>query len=473
MSKFYITTSIVYANGNPHLGFAMEQTQADVLARYHRLILDGTYFLTGTDEHGIKIYQTAAKESTPTHEFVDHKAAAYHQLTQALNLSNDDFIRTSDQQRHWPGVVKMWQTLLDRGDLYKKTYKGLYSVRAERFVTQKELDEDQGREHGQVIEIEEENYFFALSKYQDRLRQLIQSDTLKIVPESKKREMLEFIDQGLDDISFSRAKDKLPWGIPVPNDDNQVMYVWCDALTNYISALGYGTKQDELFQTFWPADVHLIGKDIIRFHAIFWPAMLLSANLPLPKQLFVHGFITVDGQKMSKSIGNVIDPFEFIDAYGADPFRYFMLRELPTTEDGDFSRDRFRQRYNDDLANGLGNLVARVAKLCEKSGKSFDAKPQNPQQHPAYCTAIEHFELNRALEYVWTLIRVADQFVDTTKPWTLEGDDLHRVLKKLVNDISTIAVLLQPFLPHTAEKILAQYSASHIQSSTALFPRLT
>lgn len=473
MAKFYITTSIAYANGEPHLGYALELTQADVLARYHRnLLADATYFLTGTDEHGLKMMQTAEKAGLSTQAFADKTSARFAELTEALNLSNDDFIRTTDQERHWPGVVHLWNTLLEKGDIYKKSYKGLYSVRAERFVTQKELDEDGGKEHSIIEEIEEENYFFALSKYQEQLRELIASDTLRIVPVSRKNEILAFIDQGLEDISFSRAADKLPWGIPVPNDPSQVMYVWCDALTNYISALGYGSHDQELFETFWPATVHLIGKDITRFHTLFWPAMLMSAELPLPKNIYVHGFITVNGQKMSKSIGNVVNPFDYIEEFGADPFRYFLLRELPTTDDGDFSRDKFIERYNTDLANGLGNLTARVAKLCEKSGHEFSVKIDSPKNHPTYIEAIEAFQLNMAVEYVWQLIRKADQQIDTTKPWTLEGKELTTILESLVNQIATIATLLEPFMPATSSRILAQYTDSKIRATAPLFPRI-
>jgi methionyl-tRNA synthetase len=471
VSKFYITTSIPYANGDPHIGFAMELIQADVLARYHRLLLDGTHFLTGIDQNGLKNYQTALKENLSPQEFVDARSARFEELTRAANISNDDYIKTTDQERHWPAAQALWTKIADNGDLYLKKYKGLYSVRAERFVTQKELDEDQGREHSKIEEIEEENYFFRLSKYQDQLKELIESDTIKILPESKKKEMLEFINQGLEDVSFSRAASTLPWGIPVPGDPSQTIYVWCDALANYISALGYNTSND-LFATFWPADVHVIGKDIVRFHALYWPAMLLSANLPLPKAIFVHGFVNVQGVKMSKSLGNVISPFDLIDQYGTDPVRYYFLREIPTTGDGDYSESRFKDRYNDDLANGLGNLVARVAKLCEKSGFSFNAKPDSPKDHTQYSQHLEQFELNRALEYVWSLIKVADQKVDATKPWKLEGTELKHVLTELVNEIATISVLLEPFLPDTALKILTQYRATHISSSTPLFPRL-
>ena len=470
--KFYITTSIPYTNGDPHIGFAMELMQADALARYHRLKLDATYFLAGADQNGLKNYQTALKENLKPLEYVNARGDEFLRLAEVANISKDDFIRTTDQQRHWPGAQKLWQILAENGDIYKKKYKGLYSVRAERFVTQKELDEDGGKEHSKIEEIEEENYFFRLSKYETQLRQLIQSDQLNIVPVSKKQEMLNFIDQGLEDVSFSRAADKLPWGIPVPGDDSQVMYVWCDALTNYISALGFGREDQDLFEQFWPADVHVIGKDIVRFHALYWPAMLLSAKLPLPKNIFVHGFINVEGQKMSKSLGNVISPFDLIDAYGVDAVRYFFLREIPTTGDGDYSERRFKERYNEDLANGLGNLAARVAKLCEKIDEPFNAQPQDLDEHPQYRQHIDAFQLNQALEYVWSLIRIADQYINETHPWTLESKELQPILEKLVNDICTIGLLLQPFLPATSAKLLAQYRVSRIQSAEPLFPRL-
>lgn len=473
MSKFYITTSIPYANGDPHIGFAMELIQADVLARYHRLHQDTTYFLTGIDQNGLKNHQTASQQGILTLDFVEQRSAMFERLTQVANISNDDYIKTTDQQRHWPAAQSLWQTLVQNGDIYLKKYKGLYSVRAERFVTQKELDEDQGKEHSKIEEVEEENYFFALSKYQEQLRRLIQSDQIKIVPESKKQEMLNFIEQGLEDISFSRSSDKLPWGVPVPNDPGQVMYVWCDALTNYISALGYGSDNTALMDTYWPADVHLIGKDIVRFHALYWPAMLLSANLPVPKHIYVHGFINVEGQKMSKSIGNVVSPFNLIDRYGIDPVRYYFLREIPTTGDGDYSESRFKERYNDDLANGLGNLVARVAKLCEKSDATYNTQPQPFKDQERFDQAIASFELNKALEYIWEKIKAADQYVNETHPWTLEGESLTIALQWLVDHIINISSLLEPFMPDTSAKVLAQYQAKRIQPIAPLFPRLS
>jgi methionyl-tRNA synthetase len=423
--KFYITTSIPYANGDPHIGFAMELIQADVLARYHRQRGDDTFFLTGIDQNGLKNHQTASQQGIPTADFVEQRSATFEKLTRTANVSNDDYIKTTDQERHWPAAQALWRALVKNGDIYLKKYKGLYSVRAERFVTQKELDEDNGREHSKIEEIEEENYFFALSKYQDKLRDLISSGQMRIIPDSKKQEMLNFIDQGLEDISFSRAADKLPWGVPVPDDPNQIMYVWCDALTNYISALGFGSADDSLMKTYWPADVHLIGKDIVRFHALYWPAMLMAAGLSVPRNIYVHGFINVEGQKMSKSLGNVISPFDLIDRFGVDPVRYYFLREIPTTGDGDFSENRFRDRYNDDLANGLGNLVARVAKLCQKSGATFDNAKTKFADDDRFEQAMVNFELNRALEYVWEKIKASDQFINETKPWTLDGESLN------------------------------------------------
>ena len=400
---------------------------------------------------------------------IDERQKEIRQLEQDRNLKFGEISKSIEEHKKIAGELQGSTDDLRR----VLSNSQLRGSRGERQVEQKEIDEDNGREHSKIEEIEEENYFFKLSKYADQVRQLIQSDQIKIIPESKKNEMLNFIDQGIEDISFSRATDKLPWGVPVPGDPSQVMYVWCDALTNYISALGYGSENDELFSTFWPADVHLIGKDIVRFHALYWPAMLLAAQLPLPKAIYVHGFINVEGQKMSKSIGNVVSPFDLIERYGVDPVRYYFLREIPTTGDGDYSENRFQDRYNDDLANGLGNLVARVAKLCEKSETQFDAQPKSPKDHPQYLEYINNFQLNLALDYVWSLIRAADQTVDTTKPWTLTGSELTKVLAGLVNNIISIAVLLEPFLPATSAKIVTQFSASHIQSSQPLFPRLT
>ncbi|MBX4211747.1 MAG: class I tRNA ligase family protein [Candidatus Yanofskybacteria bacterium] len=316
MKTFYITTSIAYTNAEPHIGYALELTQADVLARYHQLLGDDTYFLTGTDEHGIKIERSATKLSQDPQDFVNNIAERFQALTKALNISNNDFIRTTDKERHWPGVEKIWRSLQDKGALYEKEYEGLYCVGHEAFVKKSELIDGLCPIHKTEPEkIREKNWFFKLSDYKREIKGRIERDELKIVPESRKHEILNLFDDA-EDVSFSRPADKLQWGIPVPGDSSQTIYVWADALTNYISALGYG--QDEKLLHYWPADIHLIGKDILRFHAMVWPAMLLAIELPLPRSINVHGFITSEGQKISKSLGNVIDPFMLIEKYGAE-----------------------------------------------------------------------------------------------------------------------------------------------------------
>ncbi|MCK4525214.1 MAG: methionine--tRNA ligase, partial [Candidatus Andersenbacteria bacterium] len=362
-SKFYITSSIAYANAAPHIGFAMEICQADVLARYHQMKGDDVFFLSGMDENGSKAKKTAQEKGRNTQEFVNEISAKFQLLLDTLNISNNDFIRTTDQKRHWPAAQKLWNKLVETGDIYKGSYEGYYCVGCEAYLTEKDLVDGKCPNHQKAPEkIKEENYFFKLSKYSDQIREKIESDELEILPESRKNEILSMIKGGLRDVSFSRPKTVLDWGVPVPNDKTQTMYVWCDALTNYISALGY-ENNSEKFQKYWPADIHVIGKDILRFHTAIWPAMLLSIGLPLPKKIFVHGFITSDGKKMSKSVGNVIDPFEVIDKYGVDALRYYLLKEIPSGGDGDFSYKRFEELYQADLANGIGNLTARIITL--------------------------------------------------------------------------------------------------------------
>jgi len=324
--KFYITTAIIYTNAKPHIGFALEITQADVITRFHRLKGDDVFFLTGSDEHGIKNMRAAKSAGISPQTFVDENTAAAIELTKRLNISNDDYIRTTDNERHWPTAQDIWKKLVKSGDIYKKKYQGKYCAGCETFVKESDLIDGKCPIHDKEPEIiEEENYFFKLSKYQKQLTKILESDEYQIVPNSKKNEMLSFIRQGLDDVSFSRPKKILPWGIPVPDDDTHVMYVWCDALTNYLSGIGYTTDKKK-FKKYWPADIHLIGKDIMRFHALFWPAMLLSADIPLPKKLLVHSFITSQGKKMSKSLGNVIEPFSQIDKYGTDSVRSHLMK---------------------------------------------------------------------------------------------------------------------------------------------------
>src|SRR3989344_5241221 len=307
--KVYLTTSIPYTNAPPHIGFALEIIQADVIARYHRSLQEDVFFLTGTDEHGLKTKKAAESAGMDLEDFLNQTAGRFYELKNALNLSYDDFIRTTDQKRHLPAVVKLWETLAGNGDLYKKKYRGLYCEGCEAFKTGKELIDGNCSIHQKLVaKIEEENYFFRLSKYLPQIKKIIEKGTIKVIPEGKKNEILKMIAQGIDDVSFSRAKEKYE-GIPVPGDSGQIIYVWADALPNYISAIGYA-KDEKKFKKYWPTDVHCIGKDIVKFHAIYWPAMLLSLGLDLPKSIFVHGFITVNGQKISKSLGNVIDPLE-------------------------------------------------------------------------------------------------------------------------------------------------------------------
>ena len=478
MKKFYIPTSIVYTNLSPHIGFALELIQADVLARYHRLLSEDVFFLTGTDENGAKVAKAAEEAGKSPKNFVDEIVKKVKELKEVLNLSNDDFIRTSDKKRHWSAVEKVWLKLKENGDIYKKKYKGLYCVGCEAFVKEKDLVDGKCPIHEKNPEvIEEENYFFRLSKYQNKLKKIIRAEKIKIIPETRKSELLNFITQGLEDTSCSRSREKLEWGIPVPGDNTQTVYVWLEALGNYLSALDYATNGDK-FKKFWPPDVHCIGKDIfIRFHGSLWPAMLLSLKLELPKTIFVHGFITVGGQKMSKSLGNVIDPFELVKKYGTDAVRYFLLREIPPTEDGDFTYEKFEQRYNSDLASGLGNLVARVITLAKISNFQFLISKQIP--NPKFKTIINNtwgkyredlveFKFNEALISIWDLISFCDRYIEKERPWE-ESENQKEVISNLLLVLSEIAKLLEPFLPETSEKILQQIKT---KKSQILFPRI-
>lgn len=466
--KFYVTTAIPYVNAAPHIGFALEIVQADVLARYHNLLGDDTYFLTGTDENALKNVQAAEEKGIPVKKLVDQNSDKFYQLKEALNLSFDDFIRTTEK-RHIQGVQKLWQKC--QKDIYKKKYKGLYCIGCEVFYNENELVEGKCPEHQtKPEEVSEENYFFRLSKYQDWLEDLISTDKLKIIPEIRKNEVLSFIRRGLQDFSISRGvKRAHGWGIPVPDDSNQIIYVWFDALANYITALGYG-NDEKLFNKYWPADVHVIGKGISRFHAIYWPAMLKSAGIAIPKQEFIHGYVTVEGQKISKSLGNVIDPFDLVKKYGTDPIRYYLLREIPAYGDGDFSIQRFREFCNADLANGLGNLVARVAKLCEKSNSPI--KRSHYEISSRVKSTLEQYRFDEALKEIWLHIDAANYAVDKTKAWELDGKELERSLESLVSFIDALIPDLQPFLPETSEKIEKQFAGPKIKSEKPLFPRI-
>ena len=469
MNKFYITTSIAYANANPHIGFAMEVCQADALARYHRMKGDNVFFLSGTDENGAKIKRTAEEKKIKPQEFVNEISAKFQLLLNTLNVSNNDFIRTTDKTRHWPAAQKIWEKLAEAGDIYKGKYQGYYCVGCEAYLTEKDLVGGKCPHHQKEPEkIEEENYFFKLSKYGDKIKDEIKSGRLEILPESRRNEILNIIKSGLKDISFSRPKKVLDWGVPVPGDNSQTMYVWCDALTNYISALGYGINTEfgsghpepnSVFTKYWPADVHIIGKDILRFHAAIWPAMLMSAGLPLPKKIFVHGFITSGGQKMSKSLGNVVDPFEVADKYGVDALRYYLLKEIPSGGDGDFSFKRFEEVYQADLANGIGNLAARVLALAKISNFQFPISNFQTIINKAweeYENVLNSFRLNEALNIVWKFMSVCDEYIEKEKPWELEEDKKSEVVYNLLESLRQIAWMIRPFIPETSNKIFTQ-----------------
>ena len=474
MNKFYITTSIAYANAAPHIGFAMEACQADVLARYHRMVGEDVFFLSGTDENGSKIKEAALKNKVKPQEFVDENSAKFQLLLDTLSISNNDFIRTTDRKRHWPAAQKIWNKLVETGDIYKSNYEGYYCIGCEAYLTEKDLVEGKCSYHQKAPEkIKEENYFFKLSKYEKSIQKKIESDELEILPKTRKNETLNIIKSGLRDVSFSRPKKVLDWGVPVPDDKTQTMYVWCDALTNYISALGYGndlpdSESDSKFEKYWPADIHVIGKDIFRFHTAIWPAMLMSIGLPLPKKIFIHGFVSSDGQKMSKSLGNIVDPFEVIDKYSVDALRYYLLKEIPSGSDGNFSYERFEKVYQADLANGIGNLTARTIALATKNQANpflrggrgcVELEKRIKNSWSDYESLLNNFKLNEALEVAKRLMSVCDEYIEQNKPWQLNGEEKEKVIYNLLESLRHIAWMIYPFMPETAMKIFAQLFA--------------
>lgn len=457
---FFITTAIDYVNAAPHVGHAVEKVLTDVVARYHRLAGDETYFLTGSDENSLKNVQAAEKAGRPTEEFVAENAEAFKALAHSLDLSFDEFIRTTEK-RHFAGAQKMWSTFKSV-DLYKKAYKGLYCVGCEEFKLEKDLVEGKCLDHQKEPEVvEEENWFFKLSNYQDELLKLIETDALKIYPDYRKNEVVSFIKMGLEDFSISRSVARARnWGVPVPGDESQIMYVWVDALSNYITALDYA-EDGELYRKFWAGDserVHVIGKGILRFHAIYWPAMLLSAGLPLPTTIYAHEYLTINGQKMSKSLGNVIYPSELVEKFGIDGTRYLLLTALPYSKDGDLSWEKMTEKYNADLANGLGNLVSRVMRLAQNQELRIENQEIKDQEikDQEIEKLMNEYRIADGLEYIWTKVREANKYVDDHKPWELAKTDevkFKTVMENLVGQVAMIAVLLKPFLPETSEKI--------------------
>lgn len=494
--KFYITTSIPYLNAAPHLGHALEYLQADVIARYRRFLGRDVFFLTGSDEHGAKIARAAEATRKTTKAFVDEKIKLFQGLLIRLGISNDDFIRTSDAERHWPGARFLWTKLRESGDIYKNFYRGLYCVGHEAFVTEKDLNKDGlCEDHKKAPEaVEEENYFFKLTKYKNELKKKIQSDEIKILPEFRKRETLNMLED-IGDVSFSRPSKDLSWGIPVPGDATQTMYVWCDALSNYITALGFGNKNDAKFKIFWPADIHVIGKDIMKFHTIFWPAMLMSAGLPLPKKILVHGFVHVKGEKMSKSIGNVVDSSPLLKKYGADAVRFYLAHEIQTFEDSDYSEEHFHEVYEGLLVNGLGNLVARSLKMASLIGSISKPEDSSLAKYPIkrnlnllaegqktlaieeatpaylidnliwpkYREAMEKYDISSAIKLVWPFLGQLDEYIEAYKVYKMlkenpEGAKV--ILWQILYSLASMAWMIKPFLPDTSDKILESLGVS-------------
>lgn len=473
--NYYVTTSIPYVNGEPHIGFGMELIQADVLARAARKQKKPVIFATGTDEHGGKIEEKAKELGITTKELTDKNSEKFRELGKLLDISNDRFIRTTDKG-HEQRAGLIWEAL--KKDIYKAKYSGLYCMGCEAFVTEAVAKENNGKcpHHEKPYEkIEEENYFFKLSSYSDQIKDAIDNGSFRIVPATRKHEIQQVIKSGLEDISISRPKDKISWGIPVPGDKTQVMYVWFEALMNYITVLGYPEHED--FKTFWPANIQVIGKDILRFHAAIWPGMLLALGVPLPKALYVHGFITVADQKISKSIGNVIHPKEIVDAYGVDAFRYYFLRHIPSYEDGDFSWQKLHDSYNNELANELGNAVQRTAAMVTQYQKGIIGLiPEAGHDIAKYTEALENCKFDRALDEVWEQVRGLNQYIDEEKPWEInkEGDPEHlrEILAYQAACLMEIADLLEPLLPDTSRKIKHVFADGVVRPiEGTLFPR--
>lgn len=470
--KFFLTTAIPYVNANPHAGHALEYVMADVIHRYRELQGNEVFFVSGADENALKNVQAAEKVGMKPADFLDKYAKVFQDFYKLLEVDLDEFRRGTDQIHHWPGVQELWKLADKNGDIYKKKYKGLYCVGCESFKIEKDLVDGKCSDHNKEPEIvEEENYFFRLSSYQDKLIELIESDTLKIVPEKRKNEILSFIKMGLEDFSISRSNERARGiGVPVPGDENQKIYVWFDALNIYQTAVGCGYDQ-KLYEKWWPADLHVIGKDIIRFHAVYWPAMLMSAKLQLPKSLLVHGFVTSGGKKMSKTIGNVVDPYALIEKFGVEALRYYLLSQIPTQDDGDLTQERMNTVYVSDLQNGLGNLVARVAAMCGE--QKYKIRNTKLEMNTEVTGALGEYKFDGAMASIWDKIKRADQFVSSSRVWELKGKEKEDALTKLVGEIRQIAVDMAPFMPETAEKIAKQFGGEKIVKGESLFPRLS
>lgn len=470
--KYYITTPIYYVNDIPHIGHSCTTVVADALARYHRKLGFEVFFLTGTDEHGAKVAQSAEKQGLTPQEFADKVSKRFKNAWKELNISNDYFIRTTSN-KHKKIVQQIIEKIYKSGDIYKGRYEGLYCIGCEKFLTEKELENGKCPLHpGQKVESQiEENYFFRLSKYvPDLIKRIKNDETNYIFPQNKRKEILSKLTEGVEDVSISR--EKIKWGVEFPKDKKHTVYVWVDALINYYSA----TRFVENKQDFWPADLHLIGKEILWFHTVIWPAMLLSAELPLPKKVYAHSFYTVDGQKMSKSLGNVISPKELIDKYGTDASRYLIASSFPQANDSDIGWDKFNEKYNADLANGLGNLVSRVAKLAQK--EKLNVKGVKTGFDSSYNKLIKNLNITECLFEVWNNpqwgVQAANKKFNEEKIWEKKGQDLNNSLEEIIKMILKICYHLYPFMPQTAEKIQWIFSPEKIVKfpSKPLFPRI-
>lgn len=477
MDKFYVTTSIPYVNNEPHIGFGMELIQADILARYWRQHGDKVLFCTGTDEHGGKIAEKAAEAGLQPKQFSDQISQQFRDVLKVLNISNDRFIRTTDEG-HEQRVQLIWRHLATAGHIYKGQYSGWYCTGHEEYFPENIVKENKGvcPAHNRPYEqLKESNYFFKASAFGPAIKQAIETNNLRVIPSSRRNEILSVLNTGLEDISISRPKDKIGWGIAVPGDDAQVMYVWFEALMNYITVLGYPEHED--FKNYWPADVQIIGKDILRFHAAIWPAMLMGLALPLPKTLYVHGFININSQKISKSLGNVIAPRDVVEKYGVDATRYFLARHIPSYGDGDFTWDMMEAAYNNELADQLGNAVSRTVAMIVKYQDGIIGEVPAPEHDvAAYAKAIDDCRFDKALDRIWEQVRGLNQYIDETQPWEVsknnDEEHLREILAYMASNLLEIASMLLPFMPDTAAKIQATFGTGVIKPlDRSLFPK--
>lgn len=476
MGKFYITTTLPYVNADPHIGFAMEIIRADVLARMHRELGDEVFFNTGTDEHGQKIYQMAVEAGQDPKSYCDEYAAKFGELKAGLNLSYDNFIRTTDEH-HLKAAQEFWKLCEAKGDIYKKTYKVKYCVGCELEKTDSELVDGKCPLHPtqELENIEEENYFFKFSNYQQKLLDLYEARPDFVVPDFRQNEMKIFVAGGLQDFSISRLKTKMPWGVEVPGDPEHTIYVWFDALVNYISALGWphsaGATRGEpdLFKEFWPG-VQVCGKDNLRQQTAMWQAMLMSAGLPNSKQVFVGGFLTSGGQKISKSLGNTVNPLDWASKYSTDALRFFLLSEVSVFEDSDVTVERFEEAYQAGLANGIGNLAARVATMAERVG--LKVPEQKLGMREEVINKLKIFRFDEAMKFIWEDIKRADTLINQREVWKLTGEEQRSVLADLVRIIRQIGMDLLPFMPETAEKLMSQFGKEEIKRGENLFQRI-